>query len=137
MTTTQPDIRWKQRFQNLTKARQILLEAHKAHTNEPNNKLYQMALIQSFEFTYELSWKTVKDYLHFNGVSVSLPREVIKEGFSFGIIKNGDTWIKMLEDRNLMAHAYDESAAKEASLRICNIYITEINTLFDYLESKH
>ena len=61
------DIRWKQRFDNLQRAFGMLQEAVQAHTQTPDNKLIQMALIKAFEMTFELSWKTMKDYLKYNG----------------------------------------------------------------------
>lgn len=81
------DIRWQQRFENLEKARQRLHEALLGTALEPNNHLYQIALIGAFQFTFELSWKTMKDYLVHNGVQVSLPREVIKQAFHHGLIQ--------------------------------------------------
>lgn len=72
------DIRWEQRYENLGKALERLREALIGTAKEPKNYLYQIALIGAFQFTFELSWKTMKDYLVYNGVEVSLPREVIK-----------------------------------------------------------
>ena len=82
------DIRWQQRFENLKKARQRLHEALDGTAREPHNHLYQIALICAFQFTFELSWKTLKDYLVYNGVEVSLPRDVIKQAFHHGLIPN-------------------------------------------------
>ena len=74
-----------------------------------------MALVQVFEFTYELGWKTVKDYLSFSGIkNVNSPREVIKHGFQNQIIEDGQLWINMMEDQNLIAHTYSEENAKKA-----------------------
>ncbi len=67
--------------------------------------------IQRFEFTFELSWKLAKFALKYSGVDVETPRMVIKEAFKAGIIKDGDGWIDMLEDRNKTAHIYDETQA--------------------------
>jgi len=87
-------IRWKQRFENFEKARKKLLTAARAVAANPSEELYQMALIQAFEFTYELGWKTLKDYLIYSGESkASLPREVIKHAFHHGVIEDGQTWI--------------------------------------------
>src|SRR3989338_6513485 len=98
------DIRWKQRFDNLQSAYQRLRHAVQANAQAPDNDLFQMALVKAFEMTFELSWKTMKDYLKYNGVEVKLPREVIKQAFANDIIADGQLWIDMLEDRNLMAH---------------------------------
>jgi len=78
-----------------------------------------MALIKSFEMTFELSWKTLKDYLKYNGIDVKLPREVIKQSFSNDIIADGQLWIEMLEERHLVAHTCDAACALTAVNRIC------------------
>ena len=130
------DIRWQQRFQNLEKARQRLHEALQGTAREPNNHLYQIALIGAFQFTFELSWKTMKDYLVYNGVEVSLPREVIKQAFHHGLIQDGQVWIDMLEERNLMAHVYQEHAALEAGKSIRERYAPAIENVYNDLLKK-
>lgn len=123
------DIRWKQRFENLNKALSRLREALEGTMREPNNHLYQIALIGAFQFTFELSWKTMKDYLVYNGVEVSLPRDVIKQAFHHQLIQNGQVWIDMLEDRNLMAHVYQESAALTGGENIRKYYAPAIEQI--------
>ena len=130
------DIRWKQRFQNLQKARDRFLEALAGVDKEPGNHLYQIALIGAFQFTFELSWKTLKDFLSYGGVSVSLPREVIKQAFHHQLIQDGQTWIEMLEERNLMAHVYQEKAAKAATANIQSRYAPAIAQVYFDLEGK-
>ena len=132
------DIRWKQRFENFGKARQKFHQALNAYLAEKDNELYQMALIQTFEFTYESGWKTIKDYLLFQGVKrVTLPREVIKQGFHHQIIDDGQAWIDMLEDRNLMAHTYDEKKAEKAVSNIANRYAAAVDQVFIYFKEKY
>jgi nucleotidyltransferase substrate binding protein (TIGR01987 family) len=130
------DIRWLQRFENLSKALSRLHEALKGTAHEPNNHLYQIALIGAFQFTFELSWKTMKDYLMYNGVQVSLPREVIKQAFHHQLVKDGQVWIDMLEDRNLMAHVYQEPAAKIAGKSIRERYAPAIDQIYNDLLKK-
>lgn len=131
-----PDIRWKQRFENLTKAQYRLHEALSGTAKEPKNHLYQIALIGAFQFTFELSWKTIKDYLSYNGVEVSLPRDVIKQAFHHQLIKDGQVWIDMLEDRNLMAHVYQEQAALTAGKSIRERYAPAIEQVYNDLLKK-
>lgn len=130
------DIRWKQRFENFDKALQRLNEALIGTAKEPKNHLYQIALIGAFQFTFELSWKTMKDYLVFNGVEVSLPREVIKQAFHHQLIKDGQVWIDMLEARNLMAHVYQEQAALAAGKSIRERYAPAIEQIHKDLLKK-
>lgn len=102
-------IRWKQRFDNLARAYGQLQKGLKI--KKPSD-IEKQGIIQSFEFTFELSWKTLKDYLESRGVSVSFPRDVIKEAFHHNIISDGDVWLDMLGKRNLLAHTYDEEIAE-------------------------
>ena len=69
------------------------------------------ATIQRFEFTFELGWKLAKSILNYNGIEAEGPRFVIKEAFQAKLIKDGDAWIDMLEDRNKTSHIYDEKQA--------------------------
>ncbi len=100
------DIRWQQRFQNFEKAFLLLSDALE---NSPGSKLEKEGVIQRFEYTFELAWKTMKDYLNFGGITSHLPRDVIKEAFAHNLIDNGQIWIEMLESRNILSHTYDES----------------------------
>ena len=128
-----PDIRWKQRFENLQSAYQLLLEAISASQQTPENKLIRVALIKAFEMTFELSWKTLKDYLNYNGIDVKFPRDIIKQAFANEIVMEGQLWIDMLEDRNLMSHTHDEARAQEAIEHICQHYLKGLTQLHDYL----
>jgi nucleotidyltransferase substrate binding protein (TIGR01987 family) len=130
------DIRWKQRFDNLQSAYRNLQEAVEANAQTPSNKLIQMALIKAFEMAFELSWKTMKDYLNYNGIDVKLPREVIKQAFANDIVIDGQLWIDMLEDRNLMAHAYDEARAFKAISHIRQRYMAGLEQLYQYLLAR-
>ncbi len=130
------DIRWKQRFDHLNRAVERFKEALQAIKKEPNNKLYKIALIGSFQFCFELSWKTLKDYLAYSGSSASLPRDVIKQAFHFQLIDDGQVWIEMLEDRNLMAYVYDEKKAEQASSSIQMKYYDAILKVHNFLKGK-
>ncbi len=131
------NIRWKQRFEHFILAILQLEEALLAYANHPTNTLYPMAIIQSFEFTYELSWKTLKDYLTLNGVQTSLPKETIKLAFKHELIDNGQEWINMLEDRNLLAHTYSSQASKDAIQRIASIYIGQLRHFKTTFEKRY
>lgn len=130
------DIRWHQRFENLGKALRRFHEALSGTAHEPNNHLYQIALIGTFQFTFELSWKTLKDYLVYNGVDVSLPRDVIKQAFHHQLVQDGQVWIDMLEDRNLIPHAYQEQAVLAAGKSIRERYVPAIEQTYKDLLKK-
>ena len=84
------DIRWKQRFSNLKRAHANLIEMLDLLKNEPDNKAYKLAVIQSYEMDIELAWKTLKDYLNYLGYKLQAPREVIKQAFAIEIIEDGE-----------------------------------------------
>ena len=132
----QSDIRWKQRFDNLQRAYQRLRWALEIHQQDPDNDLIRMAVIKAYEFTFELSWKTLKDFLTYNGIDAKLPREVLKQAFATGLVIDGQLWIDMLEERNLMAHTYDDATARKAVDQIQERYLGGLQQLHDMLTTK-
>ena len=130
------EIRWVQRFQNYQKAILNIEEIKQCIDENGLNKIYTMALIQAFEISFELAWKTVKDYLQFNGIKVDTPREVIKEAFANNILKNGQLWIEMMEARNKTSHTYKEEFANELANDILNTYIPQLEILSEFFEEK-
>lgn len=127
------DIRWKQRFSNFEKA-YLTLQGALAITHP--SKVEEAGLIQIFEFTFELGWKTLKDLLESDGFSPKSPRDTIKFAFSSEYISNGQGWLDALEKRNLMAHTYDEATAKIAVGLIKNHYALLLEELYRFLKGK-
>lgn len=107
--------RWLQRLQNLNKAFKRLEDAcaQGAYT-----ELEAAGLVQTYEFTFELCWKTMKDKLTFEGYDVASPREVIKKAFDMGLLSDVDQWMEALESRNLFSHTYDNEIARQATALI-------------------
>ncbi|WP_142415126.1 nucleotidyltransferase substrate binding protein [Hathewaya massiliensis] len=127
------DIRWKQRFSNYKKATIQLTEfIEKGELN----KFEVQGLIQCFEYTFELAWKTMKDYLEQEGFEVKSPRSSIQTAFQIELITDGHTWIDALNKRNLMAHTYDEDVAKEAENLIKEKYYPVLKELLYKLEAE-
>jgi nucleotidyltransferase substrate binding protein (TIGR01987 family) len=127
------DIRWKQRLQNFEKAFNHLANAVK---RDNLSDLEKAGVIQIYEHTFELAWKTLKDYLEEKNVDARFPRDVIKEAFAYEILIDGDVWIDMLEKRNLMSHTYDETNAELAFRLILESYFEAIALLVQYLKTK-
>ncbi len=127
------DVRWKQRFQNFDKAFKRLTDAIQIIRNDPDNVLLQAGLIQTYEFTFELAWKTLKDYLEMEGFTVPSPRATLRQAFQCGYIQQGDVWLKALNDRNLTAHTYDDEVAKEVIADIQQTYYFLLNDLHQWL----
>lgn len=130
------EIRWQQRFENFKNSINNLDETINCIKSEGINKIYTMALIQAFEISFELSWKTIKDYLEYNGISVNTPREAIKEAFSMNIISDGQSWIDMMEARNKTSHTYKEFLAAEVAQGILITYAQLFYQLKNILEDK-
>ncbi|HAN10003.1 MAG TPA: nucleotidyltransferase [Clostridiales bacterium] len=121
------DIRWKQRFGNFKKAITQLTE----FVEKPElNKFEKQGLVQCFEYTFELGWKTMKDYLEEQGFEVKSPRETIQSAFQSSLVMDGHAWIDALEKRNLMAHTYDENLINQAEELIRNNYYVILNELY-------
>ena len=120
-------IRWKQRFQNFEKAIMLLQDAVKKTSL---SDLEKAGVIQFYELTFELAWKTVKDYLEDKNVEVKFPRDAIKEGFLYEIINDGEIWLDMLQKRNLMSHTYDEKNANLAYNLITEQYFDELYDVY-------
>ncbi|WP_354834849.1 nucleotidyltransferase substrate binding protein [Akkermansia muciniphila] len=78
------------------------------------NELEMAGLVQTYEFTFALCWKTLKDKLVYDGYSVNSPREAIRQAFGAGLIGHIDCWLQALESRSLFVHTYDDSIAEEA-----------------------
>jgi len=118
--------RWRQRFSNLRRAYALYQEGA---SSETLNRLEKEGLIQRFEYTFELSWKTMKDYLEGKGIVVAYPRDTIKEAFAHGLIEDGDIWMEMLERRNLLSHTYDEKTFQAAYGLVCGPFHAAIGSL--------
>lgn len=80
--------------------------------NISEDDLYLDGLIQRLEFCFELAWKSMKAYLSYEGVEVNSPRSAVRSAFQIEIIDDAESWLNMLEDRNLSTHIYDEETAK-------------------------
>ena len=98
--------RWKQRFENFEKA-YLKLEMVIEHAALHEDDIVKMALIQAFEFTFELAWKTLKDYMEEEGFELSSPKSVIRQAFQSKYITDGAVWMEALKKRNNTVHNYD------------------------------
>ena len=128
------DIRWEQRFQNFEKAYLQL----KSSVIEVENlsDLEKEGMVQRFEYTFELAWKTLKDYLQEQGVDARFPREVIKQSYHYGLIEDGEIWMVMLDNRNTMAHTYNEKTFRQAVSDIVSNFYPAITSLYHYLKKN-
>ncbi len=124
------DIRWVQRFSNFNKALALL---QKFIDKGQLSELEAQGLVKAFEYTYELAWNTIKDFLEFSGRSdIYGSRDAIQKGFQLGLITDGDAWMDMLKSRNQTCHTYNEQTAKQ----INNAVVTRYYDLFIQLKAK-
>jgi nucleotidyltransferase substrate binding protein (TIGR01987 family) len=132
-TNMKHDIRWQQRFQNFARAVVLLREPIERGVTTLSN-LEKEGTIQRFEFAVELAWKTLRDYLEYEGhvIQPVTPRNVIKEASAARILRDGQVWIDMLDHRNLMSHTYDEQAFEQAVQAISAQYMGALQGLHDW-----
>lgn len=94
-------------------------------------------VIQRFEFTCELSWKTTREFLLNQGYSeINSPKAVMREAYSYGLIQDDHEWIHLLTDRNLTAHLYDERTAAEIYDRIVSHHVGCFSKLLEKLKDN-
>lgn len=123
------DIRWIQRFNNFIKAFSQLKEAVTEAQQRPLSKLEEQGLIQAFEYTHELAWNTLKDFLESRGAhNLYGSKDATRQAFKTGLIENGKAWMEMIESRNLTSHTYDEATASQIVSAIRNAYFAEFDT---------
>ena len=128
------EIRWQYRFQNFSRAYSLLREAFTREVDELND-LEKEGVIQRFEYTFELSWNTLKDRLEHDGVIMNsvTPRNVIRTAATTGLVADGQTWIDMLEDRRNTSHRYDNELLEEVLGNIRDNYLPILETLHERL----
>jgi nucleotidyltransferase substrate binding protein (TIGR01987 family) len=108
------DIRWMQRFQNYRQALSRLTDAVKLSGERPLSELEQQGLIQGFEYTHELGWNVLKDYLEAQGfVGLIGSKGATREAFKNGLITDGEAWMDMIKARNLTSHTYRDKIAED------------------------
>jgi nucleotidyltransferase substrate binding protein (TIGR01987 family) len=131
------DIRWKQRFDNFERAFSLLKNAFEKDISAMSD-LEKEGVIQRFEYTFELAWKTIKDYLIYNGVSFDqiTPKSVIKQAFAAKIIPDGQIWIDMLEQRNLMSHTYSNESFESVFDNIAKHYLVALEQIYKWLKKQ-
>ena len=122
------------KYINLKKAYIKLQEVSNLYDGK--NDIVRDSLIQRFEFTYELTHKTLKEFMKYEGVTLenSFPRTIFKKAYINNLISDDKIWIKLLEDRNATSHIYNENLADEVAKRIVDYYVDAIGELVDNLE---
>lgn len=108
------DIRWIQRFQNYRQALARLSEAVELSRQRALSELEEQGLIQAFEFTHELAWNVLKDYLEAQGfVEIIGSKNATRQAFKNSLLEDGEAWMDMIKARNLTSHTYQDKIAED------------------------
>ena len=128
------EIRWQYRFRNFSRAFALLREALEGDVGALS-QLEREGVIQRFEYTFELAWNLLKDRLEYDGIALPTvtPRHVIRQAFQAKLIQDGDAWIDMLTDRNLMSHTYDFAKFEVVIRKIQRQYLVILGELYERL----
>ena len=126
------EIRWIYRFRNFARAYNLLAEALDRETLDD---LQREGMIQRFEYTFELAWKTLMDRMQYDAVEVDSagPRKVIRLALQLKYLSNGETWMAMIDDRNSMSHRYSLEAFLAVEHNIRFKYIDAFSDLYEKL----
>ena len=118
----QSNIRWQQRFENYSKALAQLANAVEEYSDTTLD-IIKEGVVQRFEFTHELAWKVMKDYLEHEGIqNITGSRSAARKAFNVGLVEDGQVWMDMIETRNVTVHAYRHSILETEFSRIINDY---------------
>lgn len=123
------------KYENFGNAVNRLNEANVAYKKNSDNDIYQDALIKRFEFTFELAWKTLREFMLDQGYSLEIlsPKGVISFAWREGIISNEELWLDMLQSRNMSAHDYGRELSADIADKISNRYCKELTALKKYI----
>ena len=124
--------RWVYRFDNYKRAFCLLREAMEIMEERELTQLEKEGIIQRFEYTWELAWKLIRDYLQNEGVVLDkiTPASVIRAAFEAKVIENGETWMKALDARNKMSHVYNLKSFEEVIAEIHSDYLAVLDDLY-------
>ena len=114
-----------ERYKQRRKSFEFVVSRLQKALNEQPSELVIDGVLHRFEFTFELAWKTMKNYLEYMGVMARTgsPREVIKNAFEYGIIDDGEEWIDMMLSRNYLSHIYDEKQSRDIYSKVKEKYV--------------
>jgi len=136
MNSLKKDVRWKQRFFNFNKALSQLEGAVSLSKQRELSQLEKQGVIQVFEFTHELAWNVLKDYLEDQGEqNIRGSKDATRAAFKVALISDGEMWMSMIQSRNISSHTYDEDTAESLFIAIINDYYPLFTALKIEMES--
>jgi nucleotidyltransferase substrate binding protein (TIGR01987 family) len=129
------DVRWIQRYKHFAQAFAQLEKAVELSKQRPLSELEEQGVIQSFEYTHELAWNVLKDFLENQGLhDIYGSKDSTREAFRRGLIENGDVWMDMIKNRNLTSHTYEIEIARNIVRSIVKNYHQEFKRLLEKLK---
>ena len=136
MSGSHPKARWRYRFDSYSRALELLREGAAQAETAGLSELEKEGLVQRFEYTWELAWKLLKDYLEAEGVVLETvtPRATVRAAFSAQLITDGDAWMRALDARNAMSHTYDPSSFERVVGDLQAEYLGLFEALYARLE---
>lgn len=114
---------------------EMALDSLKRGFKENPSELERDGLIQRFEYSVELCWKTSKKVLFANGIDSDTPKNIIRELAQLGWIDNPEVWIDYVNKRNETSHIYNEEVAQRI-FAVIKPFIADADKLFKTLEGK-
>lgn len=123
MADAPQDVRWAQRLANFRRARRQVQAAVELARQRPLSELEQQGLIQAFEYTHELAWNVMKDYLgQVGGTRLIGSRDSTRAAFAAELLEGGEAWMDMIVSRNLTSHTYNLATATVLVRKISESY---------------
>ena len=136
---TSPDILWIQRLEKFQCASAFLQRGIGLSQTRALSELEKLGLIQAFEFTHELSWLLIQDFLLDQGVAgISGSRDAVREAVVRQLLPQGDesVWMAMIRSRNLTSHTYNPAVAREIAELIVDRYGSVFQQLADLMQQR-
>jgi len=115
--------------EDLSEASQRLKEASELEST----RIHKDATIQRFEFTFELAWKTMQEYIRDQGLDCKSPKSCFGTAAEIGLIKDLEIWFEYLKARNFIAHTYNEKLADEVYSKAIK-FCAEVDNLLKEFE---
>jgi nucleotidyltransferase substrate binding protein (TIGR01987 family) len=131
------DVRWKQRFSNFKKALGRLSDAVALSKERDLSELEEQGLVQSFEYTHELAWNVLKDFMEEQSPTpIYGSKDAVRASFRAGLIENGDVWMEMIKSRNDSSHTYDEQVKNKVIKAVLELYYPQFLTLREKMDAQ-
>ncbi len=132
MTQIPEKPRWLYRFDNFKRAFTLLREAIDSKKTRDLTQLEKEGVIQRFEYTWELAWKVLRDYLEYSGVILETitPASTLKAAFAAKLIDEGEVWMRALDARNKIPHIYKLNLFEEIITEIEQDFLRILNEMY-------